>query len=163
MEKLRDATLVFLIKKAQGEITDICLAVKRRGFGVGRWNGVGGKINEQDKTIENGAKREAKEEIGVEIRELKKIAELSFYFSNNSAWDQLVHVYFCEKWNGIPAESEEMKPEWFLVKNIPYMKMWPDDRFWLPGALKGDLTKATFKFGENDVILEQEINVVDRL
>jgi len=47
MEKLRNATLVFLIKKSQGEITDICLAMKKRGFGMNRWNRVGGnkKVN----------------------------------------------------------------------------------------------------------------------
>jgi len=43
MEKLRNATLVFLIKKSQGKITDICLAMKKRGFGMNRWNGVGEK------------------------------------------------------------------------------------------------------------------------
>ncbi len=163
MSKLRDVTLIFLIKKTQGEITDICLAMKRRGFGVGPWNGVGGKIDETDKTIEDGAKREAKEEVGVSVSDLKKIAELSFCFVENSAWDQLVHVYFCEKWIGEPAESEEMKPKWFSIEEIPYRNMWPDDEFWLPKVLKGDQLKATFKFGENDVILEKEVNVVDRL
>lgn len=161
--KLRNATLVFLIKKSQGQIVDICLAVKRRGFGAGRLNGVGGKVEEQDKTIEDGAKREVMEEIGVEAKKLKKVAELTFYFLQNSEWDQLVHVYFCEVWNGMPVETEEMKPEWFLALKIPYWKMWPDDKFWLPEVLKGDLLKATFKFGENDVILEKEINIVDEI
>lgn len=163
MEELRNATLVFLVKKFQGQISDICLAMKRRGFGVGRWNGVGGKIDGQDKTIEDGARREAKEEIGVEVKDLKKVAELSFYFPQNPGWDQLVHAYFCERWNSDPIESEEMKPQWFSVSEIPYRKMWPDDRFWLPEVLKGDLLKATFKFGENDVILEKEVNIVNRL
>jgi 8-oxo-dGTP diphosphatase/2-hydroxy-dATP diphosphatase len=137
--------------------------MKRRGFGAGRWNGVGGKINETDKSIEDGARREAKEEIGVSTGELKKIAELSFYFPHNSAWDQMVHVYFCERWIGIPAESDDMKPNWFSASEIPYKKMWPDDEYWLGNVLKGDLIKATFKFGENDVILDKEVNVVDRL
>lgn len=163
MEKLRDATLLFLVKKTQGEITDICLAKKRRGFGVDRWNGAGGKIEKHDKTIEDGAKREAKEEIGVVIIEMKKIAELEFYFPGNPNWDQKVHAYFCERWEGAPTESEEMKPMWYSVSEIPYNKMWPDDKFWLPKVLKGDRIKGSFKFGENDVILEKEVNVVDRL
>lgn len=163
MENLRDATLVFLVKKTQGEITDICLAKKRRGFGIDKWNGAGGKVDGRDQTIEDGAKREAKEEIGVVIHDMKKIAELEFYFSGNPAWNQRVHAYFCDRWEGEPAESEEMKPMWFSVSEIPYWKMWPDDKFWLPAVLKGDKVKATFKFGENDAILEQEVNVVDRL
>jgi hypothetical protein len=44
MEKLRDSTLLFLVKKdATGKITEICLAMKKRGFGAGRWNGVQGQ------------------------------------------------------------------------------------------------------------------------
>ena len=49
-EKLRDATLVFLIKRSQGKILEICLAMKKRGFGMNRWNGVGGKV-EKDENI----------------------------------------------------------------------------------------------------------------
>jgi len=67
MEKLRNATLVFLIKKSQGEIIDICLAMKKRGFGMNRWNGVGGKVNGENETIEDAAKRETKEEIVNEL------------------------------------------------------------------------------------------------
>ena len=63
MDNLRNATLVFLIKRIDGEIKDICLAMKKRGFGVNRWNGVGGKVDDQNETIEEAAKRETKEEI----------------------------------------------------------------------------------------------------
>ncbi|MFA6919339.1 MAG: hypothetical protein WC244_04525 [Patescibacteria group bacterium] len=42
-KKLRDSTLVFLIKKSQEKVTEICLAMKKRGFGMNRWNGVGGQ------------------------------------------------------------------------------------------------------------------------
>lgn len=163
MNKLRNATLVFLIKKSKNKITDICLAMKKRGFGINRYNGVGGKVDDQKETIEEAAKRETKEEIGVSIKELNKIAELSFYFPHNPAWDQMVHVYFVEKWNGEPTESEEMNPKWFLIKDIPFKNMWPDDTFWLPEVIKGKLIKATFKFGEGDVIQDKKIDIVKKL
>lgn len=164
MKKLRSATLVFLIKKTQGKITDICLAMKKRGFGIGRWNGVGGKVGDkQEEAVVEAAARETKEEIGVDIVGFYKVAELIFYFINNPAWDQEVHVFFAERWFGDPGESDEMNPAWFSVPEIPYRKMWPDDEFWLPKVLAGNLLKATFKFGENDVILEKEINIADKL
>src|SRR6185436_20735723 len=109
---MKNATLVFLIKLKNKKITDICLAMKKRGFGVNRWNGTGGKVKENEK-IEEAARRETKEEIGVIVDDLNKVGELFFFFSNNPAWDQLVHVYFCKSWSGEPAESEEMKPQWF--------------------------------------------------
>lgn len=159
MEKLRNSTLLFLVKKSEGEISEVCLAMKKRDFGVGRWNGVGGKVNPEE-TVEEGAKRETQEEIGVFAKELKKVAELYFYFSQNSNWNQLVHVYVCENWDGEPAESEEMNPKWFSVSELPFEKMWPDDTFWLPKMLKGELIRATFEFGEGDVILDKEVKVV---
>jgi len=164
MENLKDVTLVFLIKKVQGQVTDICLAMKKRGFGVGRWNGVGGKVGDKHKeTIEEAARRETKEEIGVDIGDLCKVAELTFYFPHNPAWDQQAHVFFAENWRGELSESDEMNPKWFLVDEIPYQKMWPDDEFWLPEILRGNLLKATFKFGENNVILEKKVKVVDKI
>lgn len=164
MQKLRKATLTFLIKRSGGRITDICLAMKKKGFGKGRWNGVGGKVGDKQKeTIEGAAKRETKEEILVDVADFYKVAELTFYFVNNPAWDQEVHVYFAEEWNGEPGESDEMNPKWFLVPEIPFREMWPDDEFWLPEVLKGNSLKATFKFGDNDVILEKEVNIVKEI
>ena len=72
-------------------------------------------------------------------------------------------MYFSESWEGEPCESEEMKPEWFLVENIPYDSMWPDDRFWLPQVLGGNLIKAKFVFGEGDTVQEQDVQMVDSL
>ena len=163
MNKLRDATLIFLIKKSQNQITDICLAMKKRSFGVNRWNGVGGKVEKSLETIPEAAKREAQEEINVSVENLYKVAELSFYFPHNPIWDQMVHVYFAEKWQGKPTESEEMSPKWFSTKKLPYAEMWPDDIFWLPEVLKGNLVKATFKFGEKDIIQDKKVEIVSKL
>jgi len=163
MNKLRNATLVFLIKKSQGEIKDICLAMKKRGFGMNRWNGIGGKVDDQNETIEDAAKRETKEEVGVIVKELNKVAELSFYFPHNPVWDQIVHVYFSENWDGEPRESEEMNPKWFSKDELPFQDMWPDDIFWFPEVVKGNLLKAMFKFGEKDVVLDKKVNIVNEL
>lgn len=159
-EKLRDATLVFLIKKSKEKISEICLAMKKRGFGSNRWNGAGGKV-EQDESIDDGAKRETQEEIGVEVEEKSKVAELSFYFPHNPAWNQKVHVYFSEIWNGEPSESEEMKPQWFSAQELPFNNMWPDDEFWIPEVLSGKLVKATFVFDKDDNILEKDIQIIE--
>lgn len=161
MSELRDATLLFLVKKTDGAITDICLAMKKRGFGMGRWNGVGGKV-EPNETIETAAVRETAEEIGVTAKNIIKSAELSFYFPHNPDWDQKVHVYYTEEWENEPGESDEVRPAWFSIKDIPLDQMWPDDSFWLPHFLSGQLIRASFKFAEGDIILEKEINLIDK-
>jgi 8-oxo-dGTP pyrophosphatase MutT (NUDIX family) len=158
---MRDTTLVFLTQKGK-----ICLAMKKRGFGIGRWNGVGGKA-QQGESIECAAIREAAEEIGVMIsnidghKALNKVAELEFLFAHNAEWNQLVHVYLCEQWRGDPVESEEMRPEWFDYEDIPFKEMWPDDPLWLPKVIAGDRLRASFTFGEGDVILKQNIEIID--
>jgi mutator protein MutT len=159
MPELRDSTLVFLIKRDQTEISQICLAMKKRGFGEGRWNGVGGKVDARE-TIEQAAKREALEEIGVELKQYQKAAELAFSFPHNPDWDQLVHVYLCEDWAGEPVETEEMRPQWYDAAGLPFGQMWPDDPYWLPDVLKGKKVKAEFVFGEGDVIIEKKIRTM---
>ena len=54
---LREATIVLLLRN-----DEVLLAMKKRGFGEGKWNGVGGKPNAGE-SIEEVAVRETKEEI----------------------------------------------------------------------------------------------------
>ncbi len=159
---MRNATLLFLIKRSKGKITDICLAMKKKGFGAGRYNGAGGKV-ENNETIKKASIRETEEEIGVEVKQIEKVAKLSFTFPHNPSWSQIVHVYLGEKWEGNIKESEEMNPKWFKIKDIPYKEMWPDDIFWLPKVISGEKVIASFTFGEKDLILEKEVNTVNSL
>lgn len=164
-QKLPDTTLAFLVTQTQNKplgpanITSICLALKKRGFGAGRWNGAGGKL-QAGETIEMATKREVTEEIGVEIETMYKVAELSFFFPHNPSFDQLVHVYFSEEWQGDMKESEEMRPAWFPVSDIPYDKMWPDDRFWLPQVLLGNKVQARFVFNQDESIKEKRVRLL---
>ena len=159
---MRNATLLFLIKKSEGRISEICLAMKKRGFGAGRWNGVGGKPLEGER-IEETTIREAKEEIGIHAKSINKIAELSFSFPHKPDWNQTVHTYFSEEWEGEPTESEEMNPKWFNIKEIPFSEMWPDDILWLPQVIGGNLLKGEFIFNEGDVIKDYKVEIVKLL
>ncbi|MBP9701900.1 MAG: 8-oxo-dGTP diphosphatase [Candidatus Pacebacteria bacterium] len=156
---MKNTTLLFLIKKNGDTITELCLAMKKRGFGANRYNGVGGKLQGEE-TIEQAVIRETKEEIDVVAKEMYKVAILDFAFANKPEWNQRVHTFFCTSWDGVPTESEEMKPEWFPVDAIPYDNMWPDDMFWLPRVLKGEFIKGKFTFGDGDVILDQHLEAV---
>ncbi|HUW72115.1 MAG TPA: NUDIX domain-containing protein [Candidatus Humimicrobiaceae bacterium] len=84
---MQEATLCFLMKEINGE-KELLLAMKKEGFGEGRWNGVGGKFDSKnDKNILATAKRELKEEIGVIAQKIKKVAILSFYFPYRKDWN----------------------------------------------------------------------------
>ncbi len=140
--------------------SQILLGMKKRGFGMGRWNGFGGKV-EKGETIEEAAVREIKEEAGIEIEQkLEKIGILNFEFQGNPEILE-VHIFRGEKFNGQPIESEEMKPQWFHIDEIPYSEMWPDDIHWIPLFLERKKFKGKFLFGENDVILKQKLKILD--
>ena len=158
-----NATLLFLVRKnPSGEITDICLAMKKRGFGAGRWNGVGGKVVPPE-TIEAAMLRETTEEIGVTPTAFEKVGIIDFFFSHKPEWNQQGHIYISESWSGEPSESEEMAPQWFKVSDIPYSHMWSDDSYWLPKVLEGKKIRASFTFGEGDETLEHEMKIVENI
>lgn len=156
---MKNTTLLFLIREQGDVITEICLAMKKRGFGVGRYNGVGGKV-EDGESIETAVMREAKEEIGVSVGDMDKVAELTFIFPHEPKFDQLVHVYVTRDWEGEVMESEEMNPSWFSTNEIPYTQMWPDDIFWLPKVLSGEKVEGRFVFGEGDSVVEQSVGTL---
>lgn len=139
--------------------------MKKRGFGAGKLNGVGGKVA-RDESVEAAAVREAKEEIGVVVEEsdLVKVAELSFAFKDKPDWSIFCHVFFTSMWSGEPFESEEMAPEWFSQSNVPYERMWIDDKYWLPNVLQGDFIKASFNFtNDGSALLTYTIEGTQRI
>ena len=138
---------------------EVLLAMKKRGFGVGKYNGIGGKV-EPNETIEDAAKRETMEEIGVKIMDFEKVAVIQFYFPlvpTDQNWNQEGHIFIVNKWEGEPKETEEMAPQWFKIDEIPYKQMWTDDIHWLNRVLKGEKITAEFTFGENESITDYKI------
>lgn len=143
---MRTVTLVFLRQPGH-----ICLAMKKRGFGVGKWNGVGGKL-EPGETIQEAAIRETHEEIGVTPTSLEHVAEIAFFFTHMPQFNQTMHVFMADTWTGEPTETEEMAPRWYPLDQIPFGQMWPDDPHWLPRVLAGERIRGSFTFNTGDVI-----------
>lgn len=64
-----------------------------------------------------------------------------------------VHVFRATKYTGTITESEEMRPQWWAVKEIPFALMWKDDQMWFPLMLEGKPFCAYFVFRDHDTIL----------
>ena len=151
---MRTTTLAMFIREGK-----LLLGMKKRGFGVGKWNGYGGKLFEGE-TPEEAAVREIREESGITLAtsDLTHLGTIDFYYAGKPDWDQQCMVYRIDEWNGEAVETEEMRPEWFAFADIPYESMWVNDPYWLPHLLAGEKFTAEFHFdGEGKKIEKQKV------
>lgn len=145
----------------------VLLGLKKRGFGEGRWNGFGGKV-EHPETIEEAALRETKEEVGIDVTSLEKVGILIFTFEDDPKVLE-VHIFKGSSFDGEPVETEEMRPQWYEFNDIPYSQMWPDDIYWLPLLTQNKKFLGSFHFDRpstseyTSIILREEIKEVESL
>ncbi|KAF1783307.1 hypothetical protein JG687_00010445 [Phytophthora cactorum] len=153
-------TLAFIVRDGVGS-KQVLLGMKKRGFGMGKWNGFGGKVEAADASIAAAAAREIDEEanVTVKVEDLQPRGVLFFSFEEVKEVME-VHVFLTQQFSGEPSESDEMKPQWYNVAEIPFKSMWADDRFWLPHVLSGKSVRGHFHFAaDEDTLLDHELEV----
>jgi 8-oxo-dGTP pyrophosphatase MutT (NUDIX family) len=154
---LKDATLIFVTRDTPTR--QVLLGYKKTGFGAGKLNGFGGKI-ETGETARAAAVRELREEASIHVLETdaEPVAHLTFWFPAQPDWNQIVHVFLARQWSGKPVESREMIPQWVDANAIPFDRMWQDDFLWLPRVLDGEKLQAQFTFGsDNEQVTDYSI------
>ena len=141
----------------------ILLAMKKRGFGKDKWNGVGGKV-EKGESFTEAAIRECQEEVGITPIRPVPMADIIFEeFHDGKKHELDVRAFVAKKWQGKPVETEEMAPRWFSINNIPFKQMWADDPLWLPNILRGEKMKGKFVLDQNGQIIFHNIKKVDKI
>lgn len=138
---------------------ELLLIEKKRGLGAGKINVPGGHI-EVNETPYEAAVRETREEVHLEVSNLKLMGYLYFRFKDGLTMKGL--VYITEKYSGEEKETDEAKPFWCPLDSIPYDKMWADDIVWIPEVLKGRYFRGYFEFN-GDTMTRREVQFYDSL
>lgn len=143
---VREATLCYPLDGDR-----VLLIDKKRGVGEGNVNGPGGKL-EPGETPYECVVREVREEVGVRVNPWK-VGELEFTFGDDPF--MFVHVFRDDDPQGDPEESAEAAPMWVHVDDIPYDRMWDDDRYWVPHLLDGTTFRGHAHFdADGEELLE---------
>ena len=86
--------LTLMILKRDGKLL---LGVKKRGFGMGKINCAGGKV-ESGETVREAAIRETFEEVGIRVNSCEKVGQVVFrelYFKGRPETD-VMHIFMSE-------------------------------------------------------------------
>jgi 8-oxo-dGTP diphosphatase len=144
---LSSTCLCLLTRTRDDGVREVLLGYKKTGLGTGKIVGLGGHVEPGESAAEAAA-REVKEESGIRVEPgtLTEAAHVTFLFPARPSWDMDVEIFTCDDWAGEAAESEEIRPEWFPVEDLPLPRMWDDAPYWLPRVLAGERVRATFSY-----------------
>ena len=140
----QQATLLFVMRKGQ-----ILLIDKKRGLGAGNVNGPGGRLEPGETPIQC-AIREVQEELCITPTGVKYAGELFFQFIDGLSIHGI--VFTANGYEGEPTETDEATPRWTPLDQIPYDRMWADDRHWIPLMLDDQPFHGYFLFDQSKML-----------
>ena len=157
---LTSTCLCLLARTGADGTQEVLLGYKKTGFGTGKIVALGGHVEERE-TAAQAAAREVKEESGIAVAadSLAEAAHITFLFPTRPAWDMTVAVFIARVWSGEPAETDEIRPQWFPVAALPLDRMWDDGKYWVPRVLAGERLRATFSYAPDcETVAESAIS-----
>jgi len=143
------ATLMFVVRDGE-----ILLIEKLTGIGEGKINGPGGKIDPGE-TAEQAVIRECQEELHITPTDAVKMGELWFDMTHIPSIH--CHVFMASQFDGVPTSTREANPVWTKIEDIPYDRMWADDKYWLPQMLEGHQFDGKFIFEDEEILWDKVV------
>lgn len=102
---------------------------KHQDENAGKWIGIGGHL-EENESPDECVRREAREEAGMELQDLKLRGVITFILPD---WgNELTFLYTAKTDRDALPECVEGVLRWVPVKEIPTLELWEGDRIFLP-------------------------------
>lgn len=147
------ATLCYLRKN--GKTLMIHRTKKYNDIHLGKWNGLGGKL-EPGESPEDCARREVEEESGLLVKKMWLKGILSFpVFADNEDW--YAFVFVIPEFEGQLMESQEGRLQWIDDRDLLSLNLWEGDRIFLPWLDQPAFFSGKFVY-KNGRLLEHSVN-----
>lgn len=139
----------------------LLLAFHKTGDMQGYYTGFLDELLEDEEPM-NGARRITMEQCGLTVEQTELRAVFRFSAQDYPGADE--YEYYTSSYGGELSESENVRPQWFGLEQIPYQQMPADDALWYPSFLAGKLQRGSFHFGPGmKELLHYELFEVDDL
>lgn len=150
-----NTTLLLIVKNKK-----VLLAEKKRGFGQGKFNGIGGK-QDLNETIEQAMIRETQEEINVTPVSYSQVGKINYdVWYKGKRSDLCMNIFICTEYVGEIMETEEMRPQWFDLDKIPYDRMFDTDKIWFKDVIAGKKVYGAVQYDQNGDTVSEDLQMV---
>ncbi|MFC2084900.1 NUDIX domain-containing protein [Bacteroidota bacterium] len=123
---------------------------KLNDYHKGKWNGLGGKLN-QGETPEECAIREVREESGLIVNNPKMKGIITFpLFDGIDDW--YVFLFVFKGYKGEIIDSPEGKLDWILNENLVKLNLWEGDKTFIPWLFQDKFFSAKFNYEDGKYI-----------
>lgn len=139
---LKLATLCYV--RSNGKTLMIHRVKKENDYHEGKWNGLGGKL-EQGETPEECVIREVKEEAGLTIMNPRMHGFITFpLFDGKNDW--YVFIYSADTFEGSLIDSPEGNLAWIENENLFDLNLWEGDEIFIRWMLDNKFFSAKFNY-----------------
>ncbi len=145
-------TVMCYIENEENQYLMLYRCKKENDLNEGKWLGIGGHI-ENDESPEEAIFRETLEETGLRLKSINKRGVITFI---NNDYEELIHLYTSNDYEGSIIECNEGELHWINKNDIFNLSLWEGDKLFLNKLINNDEYFEMKLHYDNDIFLYEE-------